>query len=212
METLLATTGVLEGVRGSITPNAVVVTEIGDFVLLRNCLKQRRLRAHSSAAEQGTHNQPPSWRKPRKDKALDATPPAHSAPFQRAVKRAENTARIPPDLAQVAVAWQHLPEVALAIRFDKLIASGEIADQAEVARLGRVSRARVTQIMNLLSLAPDIQEEILFMPRTEGGRDPVLEIMVRSIAAIPDWCKQRLMWKELLCHFAPAQPPTFASG
>jgi hypothetical protein len=43
METLLATTGVLEGVRGSITPNAVVVkvvvAEIGDFVLLRKCLE-----------------------------------------------------------------------------------------------------------------------------------------------------------------------------
>ncbi|RLJ02122.1 MAG: hypothetical protein DRP08_04835, partial [Candidatus Aenigmatarchaeota archaeon] len=66
------------------------------------------------------------------------------------------------------------------------------------ARLGHVSRARVTQIMNLLLLAPDIQEEILFLPRTLTGRDPIRERMIRPIAAVPDWRKQRKMWKQLL--------------
>ena len=88
--------------------------------------------------------------------------------------------------------------MALAIRFDRLIRAGEVADQAEIARLGQVSRARVTQIMNLLHLAPDIQEAILFLPRTHRGRDPIREIMVRPIAAVLDWRKQRRMWKELL--------------
>ena len=93
--------------------------------------------------------------------------------------------------------------MALAIRFDRLIKAGEVADQAEIARLSQVSRARVTQIMNLLHLAPDIQKEILFLPRTQHGRDPVREIMVRSIAAVLDWRKQRRMWKELLSKGAP---------
>lgn len=88
--------------------------------------------------------------------------------------------------------------MALAIRFERLIKTGEISDQAEIARLGYVSRARVTQIMNLLQLAPDIQEEILFLPPTERGRDPVREIMARPIAAVLDWQKQRRMWKTLL--------------
>ena len=35
---------------------------------------------------------------------------------------------------------------------------------AELARLGRVSRARITQIMDLLMLAPEIQEEVLHLP------------------------------------------------
>lgn len=83
--------------------------------------------------------------------------------------------------------------VALAHRFDRLIKAGEITDQAEIARLGHVSRARVTQIMNLLLLAPDIQEEILFLPRTRSGRDPIREIMLRPIAAVLDWRKQRRM-------------------
>lgn len=85
--------------------------------------------------------------------------------------------------------------MALALRFDRLIRDGEITDQAELARLGMVSRARVTQIMNLLMLAPDIQEEILYLPRTTEGRDPIREIMVRPIAAEADWRQQRRMWK-----------------
>jgi hypothetical protein len=85
--------------------------------------------------------------------------------------------------------------MALALRFDRLIRAGEITDQADLARLGHVTRARVTQIMNLLQLAPDIQEAILFLPRTAKGRDPIREIMVRPIAAQADWRNQRRMWK-----------------
>ena len=85
--------------------------------------------------------------------------------------------------------------MALAIRFDKLIKAGEIADQADLARLGNVTRARVTQIMNLLNLAPDIQEDLLFLPRTLRGRDPIREVMLRPIAAEPNWRKQRRLWK-----------------
>jgi hypothetical protein len=88
--------------------------------------------------------------------------------------------------------------MALAIRFDRLIQVGEVTDQAELARLGRVSRARMTQIMNLLHLAPDIQEEVLSLPLTHRGRDPIREIMLRPIAAVPDWRKQRRMWQALL--------------
>ena len=87
--------------------------------------------------------------------------------------------------------------MALAIRFDRLIREGEITDQAEIARLGHVSRARVTQIMNLLQLAPDIQEDILFLPRTQRDRDPIRETMVRPIVAVFDWRKQRTMWRNL---------------
>jgi len=87
--------------------------------------------------------------------------------------------------------------MALAIRLDGLVRSGAVTGYAEIARLGHVSRARMTQIMNLLNLAPDIQEGILFLPRTEHGRDPVRERHVRPIAAVPDWRKQRKMWNEV---------------
>jgi hypothetical protein len=91
--------------------------------------------------------------------------------------------------------------MALAIRFDRLIRAGEVADYAELARLGHVTRARVTQIMNLLMLAPDIQEQILFLPRVLGGRDPIHLRQLQPIALIPDWRKQR----KLFSH--NSQPP-----
>lgn len=88
--------------------------------------------------------------------------------------------------------------MALAIRLDQLIRDSVVADQAELARLGHVSRARLTQVLNLLCLAPTIQEEILFLPPTEQGRDPVIERDLRPIAATPSWEKQRRMWQRLL--------------
>jgi hypothetical protein len=87
--------------------------------------------------------------------------------------------------------------MALAIRFEGLIRDGVVADQAELARLGHVTRARLTQIMNLLQLAPDIQEALLFLPRVERGKDPIQERQLRPIAAVADWRKQRRMLQAL---------------
>ena len=88
--------------------------------------------------------------------------------------------------------------MALAIRFDGLVRDGVITDYAELARLGHVTRARITQITNLLHLAPDIQEAILFLPPVEHGRDPITEREIRPIVAVPDWRKQRKLWSQLL--------------
>ena len=87
--------------------------------------------------------------------------------------------------------------MALAIRFDGLVQRGEVRDYADLARLGYVTRARITQIMNLLNLAPDIQEAILFLPRTVKGRDRIREKEVRPIAAVSHWSRQRKIWARL---------------
>ena len=84
--------------------------------------------------------------------------------------------------------------MALAIRFDGLIRDGVVKDQAELAKLGHVTRARLTQIMAFLNLAPDIQEAILTLGPTESGRDPVTERDLRPIVAELDWGEQRKMW------------------
>ena len=84
--------------------------------------------------------------------------------------------------------------MALAIRFEGLLQAGEVNDYAELARLGHVTRARVTQIMNMLNLAPDIQEAILFLPAVEAGREPIKEWHVRPVAAVVDWRQQRTAW------------------
>ena len=88
--------------------------------------------------------------------------------------------------------------MALAIRFDQLIRDGVVADQAELARLGHVSRARLTQIMALLQLSPEIQEALLFLPPVGHGRDPVTERELRPIAAEVDWREQQRMWPTLV--------------
>ena len=87
--------------------------------------------------------------------------------------------------------------MALAIRFDGMLKRGMVRDYADLARLGLVSKPRVTQIMNLLLLAPDIQEELLFMPRIASGKDPITERHVRPITKMLEWRKQRVMWIKL---------------
>jgi len=77
--------------------------------------------------------------------------------------------------------------MALAIKFDDMIRRGEVRDYADLARLGHVSRARITQIMNLLNLAPDIQELLLDGP-SEGGLE---ERHIRCITRCVSWGEQR---------------------
>jgi hypothetical protein len=83
--------------------------------------------------------------------------------------------------------------LALAIRLDGLIREQRIANYAEAACRGRVTRARMTQIMKLLDLAPDIQEQILFFPPLPG----LNERNLRPIAKLIDWAEQRRLFQEL---------------
>jgi hypothetical protein len=75
--------------------------------------------------------------------------------------------------------------------------TGVVKDYTEAARLGHVTRARISQIMSLLYLAPDIQETILFLPRVERGGDPVVLHELLPIAGAADWTKQRRLWRRL---------------
>jgi hypothetical protein len=87
--------------------------------------------------------------------------------------------------------------MALAIRLDGLLNAGTIRRRSEIARMGHVTTARVCQILNLVYLAPDIQEAVLFLPLTQSGRDAITFDALQSIALIPEWHKQRRMWKRL---------------
>src|SRR5258706_14810624 len=84
--------------------------------------------------------------------------------------------------------------MALAIRFDRLLAERIVTDYSDLAKLGRVSKARITQIMNLLNLAPDIQEKLLFLAPVRSWRDPVSERSLRTIVAEPSWKNQRKLF------------------
>lgn len=87
--------------------------------------------------------------------------------------------------------------MALAIYYEGLIREGHIHDYAEIATLGHVTRARVTQIMNLRLLAPDLQEQLLNVPRIEQGRDALCLRMFQTIALEPSWKNQREQWTRL---------------
>ena len=91
--------------------------------------------------------------------------------------------------------------MALAIRFDQLLRDGKVADQSELARLAHVTQPRMTQIMNLLHLAPAIQEAILHLPLVAEGRDPVTERDLRPITRLMDWEKQRRYWASFVRRF-----------
>lgn len=87
--------------------------------------------------------------------------------------------------------------MALAIHFDGLIQSEVVTNYAELARLGNVTWARVTQIMNLLMLAPAIQEALLFLPRLEQGRGEVCLRQLQKVAAIIEWREQWALYVAL---------------
>lgn len=87
--------------------------------------------------------------------------------------------------------------LALAIQFDDWVRRGEVRDFADLARLGCLSRARISQVLKLLWLAPDIQAEILALPRSSAGRFPISEVATREVAGAAGWQKQRSIWGKL---------------
>src|SRR4051794_31229899 len=85
--------------------------------------------------------------------------------------------------------------LALALRFEGLIDEGVVRNYRELAEVGDVSRPRLSQIMQLAQLAPDIQEEVLFLPPTLEGPDRVFERQLRLIARVIDWDKQKELFR-----------------
>lgn len=90
--------------------------------------------------------------------------------------------------------------MALAIRFDQLLGERVVANQSELARLSHVTQPRMTQIMNLLNLAPDIQETILHLHKVTEGRDPITERELRPLTQHLTWSRQRNLWRRCLCQ------------
>lgn len=87
--------------------------------------------------------------------------------------------------------------LALAIHLENMIRLGEAKDYADLGRLTCLCRERVSQIVRLNYLAPDIQVELLYLPPTTSGRFPISETAVRQIANLLSWVDQRREWKAL---------------
>jgi hypothetical protein len=84
--------------------------------------------------------------------------------------------------------------MALAIRLEGLVRDESFQNYAELAQLGRVTRARMSQITKLLQLAPDLQEQILFLPPLKGLNERNLRAVVQQL----DWSKQRRIFEKMI--------------
>ena len=92
--------------------------------------------------------------------------------------------------------------VALVHKLDELVRSGAVRDYGELARLGHISAARLTQIMVLLHLSPAIQEHLMFLSAAEARLLP--EIRLRKIAREPRWDRQHELFERLRRSLLPS--------
>jgi hypothetical protein len=95
----------------------------------------------------------------------------HAVPPQVLNRKPPKAPRTPPvvELLRKAIEWQ------------ALIESGEASNQAAIARQEGITRARVTQVMGLLRLAPEVQEHVLSLPNMVR-RPAITERALRPIA------------------------------
>ena len=115
------------------------------------------------------------------DQVFSAVPPG-----RRTLKRPQEpkTPRVA-ELLRKAIAWR------------ALLKSGEAATQAAIARREGLTRARVTQILGLLRLAPAIQHHILSMSTTVGG-PTITERVLRAITTVDDPQQQVQAFADIL--------------
>jgi hypothetical protein len=106
----------------------------------------------------------------------------------------ETAKTAPPEAGQVPRVTRVL---ALAIQFQEMLRTGEVCDCADLARLAGVSRERISQIMKLAWLAPDIQMEVLYFHPVSGVYFPIRERALRNIASRLGWDEQRDLWVKL---------------
>ena len=121
--------------------------------------------------------------------------------FQRAQSAREARAAVQRQRLAMQRPARVARRLALAHRIAEEIASGCYVDQADVARQHGLTRARLTQLMNLLLLAPDIQETLLWLT-FPAGREPVSERSLRPVLRHLLWSEQRRVWAALLERMA----------
>ncbi len=115
-------------------------------------------------------------RRGRDVKLTDKPPPPKPEPVRRPAKVAQ--------------------QLALAHHLQAAIDRGELADRAALARTLGFTRARITQLMELLLLAADLQEQVLKLEAVDGV-EPMSERTLRAVAQAGLWPEQREAWTRL---------------
>lgn len=88
--------------------------------------------------------------------------------------------------------------MALAIHYQEMLRTGEATDMIELSRRAKVSQPRMSQIMALNLLAPDIQTALLDLPPQSKGKPFLHEKRIRPITAMLEWTEQRVAWQQIL--------------
>jgi hypothetical protein len=117
--------------------------------------------------------------------------------FSLRAKPRPTTQRVEPISSKVGRLPRITQVLALAIHLEDMIRRDEAKNYADLARLSCLCRERVSQIVRLNYLAPDIQIELLYLPPTVTGRYPISESGIRKIAKLLSWVDQRREWTAL---------------
>jgi hypothetical protein len=120
-------------------------------------------------------------RRVRADRVVSAVPPRRGKPKPPRKPRPPRVA----ELLRKAIEWR------------RQLDAGEVRNQAEIARREGLTRARVTQVLGLLRLAPEIQEHILALPETVG-RPAISERALRPIAGLAEHGEQLHAFEQLV--------------
>lgn len=86
--------------------------------------------------------------------------------------------------------------LALAHHLQGLIDEGLVSDRAALARKLGLTRARITQLLDLLLLAPQIQAAVLMLEAVDSA-EPFSERQLRAVAGVDNWGMQGRRWKGL---------------
>lgn len=92
--------------------------------------------------------------------------------------------------------------MALALKLESMLQKGVVGEHRKLADLARITAPRLTQILNLCNLAPDIQEQILFLDWETARQRAINEKSIRSLSSVLLWSEQRARWMVLI---SPAQ-------
>lgn len=82
-------------------------------------------------------------------------------------------------------------------KWKRHLETGKVPSQAEIARREGITRARVTQVMGLLRLAPEIQEHVLSLPDMVR-RSAITEPALRTITLLENHSVQQAAFSKLL--------------
>jgi len=121
-----------------------------------------------------------------------------AVPFEPKARARAREAAVAPRRYPARIARQ----LALAYDLQRRVDAGDFAYYADMARGLGVTRARITQLVALLLLAPDIQNELLDL-EVPSGAQPISERALREgVLRSLDWCEQRRVWARISASFS----------